>query len=50
MTYDNTLLLQVPSAVVAQEHNMLINPLHPDMPHITIVQVEPDQFDTRLWR
>ena len=45
-----TLLLRVPSAVVAQEHNVLINPLHPDMPHITIAQVEPYQFDARLLR
>jgi RES domain-containing protein len=45
-----TLLLRVPSAVVAQEYNVLINPLHPDMPHITIAHVEPYQFDARLLR
>jgi RES domain-containing protein len=45
-----TVLLRVPSAVVAQEYNVLINPLHPDMSHITIAHVEPYQFDARLWR
>jgi RES domain-containing protein len=44
------LLLRVPSAVVVQEHNVLINPRHPDMPYITIAQVEPYQFDARLLR
>ena len=50
VTVLETLLLRVPSAVVAQEHNVLINPLHPDMSHITIAQVEPYQFDARLLR
>jgi RES domain-containing protein len=36
-----TLLLRVPSAVVEHEWNILINPLHPDMPHVTIAQVDP---------
>jgi RES domain-containing protein len=36
-----TLLLRAPSAVVEHEWNILINPLHPDMPHVTIAQVEP---------
>lgn len=31
-----TLALRVPSAVVEQEWNVLLNPLHPDMPHVTI--------------
>ena len=45
-----TLLLRVPSAVVEQEWNVLLNPLHPDMPHVTMPQVEPYQFDSRLLR
>jgi RES domain-containing protein len=49
-TAQETLLLRVPSAVVVQEYNVLINPLHPDMPQVTIAQVEPYQFDTRLLR
>jgi RES domain-containing protein len=45
-----TLLLRVPSVVVEHEWNVLINPLHPDTPHVTIAQVEPYQFDARLLR
>ena len=44
-----SLLLRVPSAVVEHEWNVLINPIHPDMPHVTIAQVEPYRFDARLW-
>jgi RES domain-containing protein len=45
-----TLLLRVPSAVVEQEWNVLLNPLHPDLPHVTMPQVEPYQLDSRLLR
>ena len=42
------LLLYVPSAVVPGEHNVLINPFHPDMKHVKIVHVEVYKFDKRL--
>lgn len=42
------LLLFVPSAVVPGERNVLINPSHPDMKHVKIVNVEAYQFDGRL--
>lgn len=45
-----TLALRVPSAVVAPEYNVLLNPLHPAMSQVTIVQVDPYQFDPRLVR
>lgn len=45
-----TLLLRVPSAVVKHEWNILLNPSHPDMPYVTIAQVEAYAFDTRLLR
>ena len=45
-----TLLLHVPSAVVAHEWNVLINPLYSDMPHVTIAQVEPYPFEARVLR
>ncbi len=45
-----TLALRVPSAVVAQEYNVLLNPLHPAMSQVTIVQVDLYQFDPRLLR
>ena len=43
-----SLLLQVPSAVVPEEFNMLINPAHPDMKHVKITKIEDFQFDKRL--
>ncbi len=45
-----TLLLRVPSAAVEGEFNILINPLHPDMNHVTISRVEAYRFDERLLR
>jgi hypothetical protein len=43
-----TLLLRVPSAVVEHEGNVLIKPLHSDMPEVTIAQVEPYHFNPCL--
>jgi RES domain-containing protein len=43
-----SLLLQVPSAVIPYEFNMLINPAHPDMKHVKIAKIEDFQFDKRL--
>jgi RES domain-containing protein len=43
-----TLCLRVPSAVVQHEFNILINPLHTDMRHITLLNVEEYAFDDRL--
>ena len=42
------LLLRVPSAVIPYEFNYLINPLHPDMKHVLIFQVDDYTFDNRL--
>jgi len=42
------LALAVPSAIIPQESNILLNPLHPDMQHISILSVEPYHFDERL--
>ena len=41
-------MLQVPSAVVPEEHNFLVNPLHPDFEQLTIGDPEPFEFDERL--
>ncbi|OJW50141.1 MAG: hypothetical protein BGO67_02090 [Alphaproteobacteria bacterium 41-28] len=43
-----TLYLKVPSFVVPQEYNILINPLHSDMNQVKINNVSPFQFDNRL--
>jgi RES domain-containing protein len=45
---NETLSLRVPSAVVENEFNILINPQHPEMKRITISKVEKFRFDTRL--
>lgn len=44
----NMLLLRVPSAVVAHEFNMLINPAHPDMKQVIISHIENFRIDDRL--
>jgi len=43
-----SLLLQVPSAVVPDEFNILINPAHRDMKFVTVAKIEDFQFDKRL--
>jgi RES domain-containing protein len=45
-----SLLLRVPSVVVAHEFNIIINPLHPDMKSIRILEVEDFIYDERLYR
>ncbi|RFS21011.1 RES domain-containing protein [Chitinophaga silvatica] len=41
-------VLRVPSVIIAEEHNYLINPLHPDAEQITIKNTQPFVFDQRL--
>ena len=43
-----SLLLQVPSAVVDQEHNILINPEHSDLARVTVLEIKDLEFDRRL--
>jgi len=47
---NKSLLLRVPSAVVKQEYNILINPLHPEMQRVALREVEAFEFDKRLIR
>lgn len=44
----DTLLLRVPSAIVPQEHNVLINVAHPLMSRVRAGAAEPFAFDPRL--
>jgi RES domain-containing protein len=46
----NSLLLRVPSVVVKQEQNYLVNPMHADMLSLKITDIEPLSFDTRLFK
>jgi len=41
-------VLRIPSVVIADEFNYLINPLHPDAENITIINTQPFVFDQRL--
>lgn len=43
-----SLLLRVPSAVVMHEFNILINPAHPDMKSVRVLEVEDFIYDKRL--
>jgi RES domain-containing protein len=44
------LLLQVPSAIIPTENNILINPLHPDFKKVKIKKTERFMFDARLFK
>ncbi len=44
-----TLLLAVPSVIIPQARNVLINPAHPAAAPARIVRAEPFNFDPRLW-
>lgn len=41
-------ILQVPSVIIPQEWNYLINPSHPDAKKIKIIKTEPFTIDERL--
>lgn len=43
-----TAILQVPSSIVSEEVNYLINPKHPDFKDIRIVKKQPFVFDSRI--
>jgi len=44
-----TPLLRVPSAIVAESTNLLLNPRHPDAPRASIVASRTFQFDERVF-
>ncbi|WP_394334319.1 RES family NAD+ phosphorylase [Spirosoma aerolatum] len=50
MSDNRFLLLKFPSAVVAGEYNILINPIHPRASEVVILDKRPYQFDPRLIR
>ncbi len=47
-TDKKSLLLRVPSAVMPDEFNVLINPLHPEIKHVKIHTIDNFMFDKRL--
>lgn len=44
----NAAVLKVPSSIVPQEFNYLINPNHPDSERIYVLSTTPFQFDSRF--
>ena len=45
---NGSVILQVPSSIVSEEVNYLINPKHPDFVKIKIVKTQPFVFDSRI--
>ena len=51
LTNPQNLCLQVPSAIIEEENNMLLNPQHKDFyKKVHITQVRPFSFDNRLFK
>lgn len=46
---NRTALLRVPSAIIPESANILINPQHPDAHAIVPGAIRPFAFDPRLW-
>lgn len=46
----SSLLLKVPSAIIPEESNILINPVHPDIKKIKIISAALFRFDSRLFK
>jgi RES domain-containing protein len=44
------IVFKVPSAIIPEEYNILINPLHPDFKKIKIIDSSPFEFDSRLFK
>jgi RES domain-containing protein len=44
-----SLVLKIPSAVISDENNYLLNPLHSDFRKISISKCQPFKFDNRLF-
>jgi len=46
----STAILSVPSAVIPEERNFLLNPAHADFKLIEIGESKPFRFDPRMWK
>lgn len=44
------LAMKVPSAIVAEDANVVLNPQHPDFAQVTMAVVRPFSFDSRLYK
>ena len=48
VAYNEAAVLKVPSSIVSEEYNYLLNPYHPDFKKIRVLQTRKMQFDARL--
>jgi RES domain-containing protein len=46
----STAILSVPSAVIPEERNYLLNPVHPEFKRIRLGEPKPFHFDPRMWK
>jgi RES domain-containing protein len=46
----STAVLKIPSVIIPQEHNYVLNPLHPDFRKIGMSESGPFGFDPRMWK
>lgn len=50
LSSNKSLLLTVPSAIVPEELNVLINPAHPQFSKVAILSAKGFQFDSRMFK
>lgn len=43
-------ILRVPSAIIPSEHNLVMNPRHPDFAKVTAGDPQPFSLDDRVWK
>jgi RES domain-containing protein len=48
LTRASSCVLRVPSVIVPEEHNLVLNPLHPEVGHMALARERPFEFDGRL--
>ena len=47
---NKNLIMKVPSAIIEDEFNYLINPAHPEISKLKIISNEPFNFDKRIFK
>lgn len=50
LTTGRELGMKVPSAIVPEESNVVLNPRHPDYPRIAVTVLRPFTFDDRMFK
>ena len=50
LSTQSSLLMKVPSAIISEEYNILINPKHRDFAKVKIKAAKAFQFDARLFK